>query len=412
MGRFFTGKLFISFGSLILAFLAGALLLLISGYNPVAAYGAMIWGALGSIDQIADTLGIATPLILCGIAVAIAMAGGVINIGCEGQLYIGAMAASLAGIFVPPLPPILMVPFCLAAGMAGGGLWAGLAGYLKNKTNANEVVLTIMLNYIAIFLTDYIVTWWVKAPGMVVKTPNIKVQAILPALYPHSRFTVGFLVALAAVALIHVLLKHSALGFEVQAMGSNIHAARTAGIPVSRRFLTVMVISGALAGLAGGVEILGVHKYFIKGFSPGYGYDGLAIAVLGQNNPLGVFAAAVLYGALRSGAQIMDRTTRIPKDFVVVMQALVIIFVATPGILMAARDRLPRLKTAQSFGKGRRREGRYGDAAAGGVAGAVNPPAAPPQRGGGEARRAGPRGETSPPADQELRVKKDKETHD
>ncbi|MDR1972957.1 MAG: ABC transporter permease [Treponema sp.] len=335
--RSFAGKLFISLGSLALALLIGGLLLFISGYNPLSAYLSMFQGAFGSADQIADTLGIATPLILCGIAVAVAMTGGVINIGCEGQLYIGAMTASLAGIFVPSLPPFLMIPLCLGAGMLGGGLWAGLAGYLKNKTQANEVVLTIMLNYIAIFLTDYIVTWWVKAPGMVVKTPNVNEAAMLPALYPHSRFTLGFLAALAAVLLIHLLLKYSPFGFEVRAMGSNLNAARTAGIDIGRRFLAVMIISGALAGLAGAVEILGVHKYFIKGFSPGYGYDGLAIAVLGQNNPAGVFAAAILYGALRSGAQIMDRTTRIPKDFVVVMQALVIIFVATPGILIALK---------------------------------------------------------------------------
>jgi simple sugar transport system permease protein len=268
----------------------------------------------------------------------------VINIGCEGQLYIGALAAALCGIFLPPMPAVLMIPLCMAGAMAGGGLWAGLAGYLKNKTKANEVVLTIMLNYIAIFLTDYIVTVWLKVPGMVVKTPNIQPQAVLPVLFPYSRFTIGFLVALVSVFIFQWLLKNTAFGFEIQALGLNPLAAETAGINVNRQFWITMFISGALAGLAGGLEVMGVHKYFIKGFSPGYGWDGLSIAVLGQNSPIGSLAAAILYGALRSGAQVMDRNTSIPKDFVVVLQALIIIFVATPGILIAIRNRSIRLR--------------------------------------------------------------------
>ncbi|MDR1587437.1 MAG: ABC transporter permease [Treponema sp.] len=341
MKRSLPGKLFIPAGSLFLAFASGGILLLVSGYNPLTAYAAMISGAFGNAVQIADTLGIATPLIFCGVAVSIAMIGGVINIGCEGQLYMGALAAALIGIFAPPLPSFLLILLCLLGAAAGGGLWAGLAGFLKNKTLANEVVLTIMLNYIAVYFTDYIVTYWVKAEGMMVKTPNVRAAAVLPALYPHSRFNIGFIIAVSAALLVYLLLKYTVFGFEVQSMGKNLNAAKTAGINVKRQFLITMFISGALAGLAGGVEVLGVHQYFIKGFSPGYGYDALAIAVLGQNSPLGSLAAAILYGALRSGAQIMDRTTRIPKDFVVVMQALVIIFVATPGILLALKNRLP-----------------------------------------------------------------------
>jgi simple sugar transport system permease protein len=330
--------LFIPLGSLVLALIMGGILLLISGYNPFIAYRAMISGAFGSFDSIADTLGIATPLILCGVAVAIAMVGGVINIGCEGQLYIGALCAAVCGIFLPPLPSPILILLCFSAALAGGGLWAGLAGYLKYKMRANEVVITIMLNYIAIFLTDYIVTVWLKAPGMSIRTPNIQAGAVLPVLYPYSRFTIGFLAAIIAVIIIRWLLNNTAFGFEVRAMGINPLASVTAGINTNRQFVITMFISGALAGLAGGIEVMGVHKYFIKGFSPGYGYDGLAIAVLGQNDPAGVFVAALLYGALRSGAQVMDRMTRIPKDFVVVLQALIIIFVATPGILLALRN--------------------------------------------------------------------------
>ncbi len=340
-------KIFISIGSLFLALISGGILLAVSGYNPLEAYSAMFVGAFGDMGRIADALGIATPLLLCGLAVSVAMIGGVINIGCEGQLHIGAMMSAIFGIFLHRLPAFFLLPLCVLASMIGGGLWAGLAGYLRNKTKANEVVLTIMLNYIAIYLTDYITTYWIKAEGMVVKTPNVADAAILPRLYPHSRLTFGFLIALAFVFVIYWMLKKTAFGFEIQAMGKNLAAAETSGINIKKQFLLTMFISGALAGLGGGVEVLGVHKYFISGFSSGYGYDGLSISVLGQNNPFGVLISAILYGALRSGAQLMDRTTSVPNEFVIVMQALVIVFVATPGIIRMLTSRFSSEKTTQ-----------------------------------------------------------------
>lgn len=334
-----TSKSFIvSAISLLLALIVSGIILAVSGYNPFTAYVNMFGGAFGDMSRVADTLGIATPLILCGTAVAIAMRGGAINIGAEGQLYVGAMAAALTGIFCQGLPAIIHIPLCILAAALAGGLWAGLAGYLKIKLKVNEVVLTIMLNYIAIYLTDYIVTYGVKAEGMVVKTPNVAQSAILPTLYPHSRLTIGFIIAVVIVFVVRWMMKKTVFGLELQAIGSNLSAAETGGVNIGRQFLLTMFISGALAGLAGAVEVMGVHKYFIKGFSPGYGYDGLSIAVLGQNSPVGVLVSAILYGALRSGAQVMDRMTKIPSDFVGLMQALIIIFVATPGIIMAMRN--------------------------------------------------------------------------
>ena len=212
-----------------------------------------------------------------------------------------------------------------------------LAGWLKVKMQTNEVIVTIMLNYIAIYLTDYLVTYWIKAEGMVVKTPNVQDSALLMKLYPHSRLTVGFIVAVAITVFLYWMLKKTVFGFELQAMGYNRAAAETGGVNLKKSFMAAMMISGALAGLGGAVEVLGVHKYFIKGFSPGYGYDGLSIAVLGQNFPFGVAISAILFGALRSGATMMDRTTNIPGDFVTILQALIILFVATPGIVMELR---------------------------------------------------------------------------
>ncbi|MGI6576971.1 MAG: ABC transporter permease [Eubacteriales bacterium] len=325
--------------SLLLVFLVSSVILLFSGYSPIAAYGAMFRGAFGDIGKIADTLGTATPLILTGLAVAVAMKGGVINIGCEGQLYVGAMAAAVTGIYVEGLPGLLHIPLCLLAAMVAGGLWAALAGWLKVKLQTNEVIVTIMLNYIAIYLTDYLVTYWVKADGMVVKTPNVQNSALLMKLFPHSRLTIGFIIAVAITVFLYWMLKKTVFGFELQAMGFNRAAAETGGVNLGKCFMATMLISGALAGLAGAVEVLGIHKYFIKGFSPGYGYDGLSIAVLGHNSPFGVAISAILFGALRSGATMMDRATNIPGDFVVIMQALIILFVATPRIIKELRRR-------------------------------------------------------------------------
>lgn len=326
-------KLQTSLLALVGAIVVSGLILALSGYSPFVAYGAMFSGAFGGAANIADTLGTATPLIFTGLAVAIAMKGGAVNIGAEGQLYMGAFAAALAGAYGKDLPMVLHIALCLLAAFIAGGLWAVLAGGLKIKLGVSEVIITIMLNYIATYLTDYLTTYHFKAEGMVVKTERVAESAMLPTLYPHSRLTVGFLIAILAAVILVWVLRRTVFGYELQAVGLNSFAAESGGVKKGRQFLLTMLISGGLAGLAGACEVLGVHGYFMKGFSPGYGFDGLAIAVLGQNNPLGVTLSAILYGALRSGATMMDRMTKIPQDFVGIMQALIIIFVATPGLV-------------------------------------------------------------------------------
>nr|WP_122011827.1 ABC transporter permease [Maliibacterium massiliense] len=329
----------VSLLSLVASLVLAGVIIACAGYSPFAAYGAMFTGAFGGMSKIADTLGTATPLILTGLAVALAMKGGVVNIGCEGQMYMGAMAAALVGAYVKGLPAPIHIAMCVLAAMIVGGLWAAIAGALKVRLGVSEVILTIMLNYIATYFTDYLATYHFKAEGMTIKTPNIMDTASLPKLYPHSRFTVGFILAIIAVLVIWWMLKKTTMGFETRALGSNPFAAETGGVNRKRQIVITMLMSGMLAGLAGGIEVLGVHQYFVKGFSPGYGFDGLAIAVLGQNNPFGVLISAIFYGALRSGATMMDRATKIPGDFVVILQALVIIFVATPAIVRALRLR-------------------------------------------------------------------------
>ncbi len=337
----------ISLISLLFAFVLSGLIIWMAGYSPTEAYSTMFRGAFGDLGKLADTLGTATPLIFTGLAVALAIRGGELNVGCEGQLYLGAIAAAVVGAYVNGLPAPVHIALCCAAAMLAGGLWAVLAGAIKIRVHISEVIVTIMLNYIAIYITDYLVTYMFKAEGMVVKTPDVQPTALLAQLYPRSRLTIGFLFAVPMVFLVWWFLRKTVLGYEMRALGYNPIAAETGGIRKNRMTLITMFLSGALAGMAGAVEVLGVHHYFIQGFSSGYGWDGLAIAVLGQYNPFGVLLGGTLYGALRSGATMMDRMTKLPSDFVEIMQALVIMFVATPAI---ARACLPKKKVREKEG--------------------------------------------------------------
>ncbi|MDR3248472.1 MAG: ABC transporter permease [Treponema sp.] len=329
----------ISLISLLVSLVVGGIIIGLAGYPVGTAYGSMIQGAFGDMDKFADTLGTATPLLFTGLAVAFAMKGGLINIGGEGQLLAGAMAAALVGVNLK-LPPFFHIPLCFLAAAAAGGFWAGLTGWLKVKLRINEIVLAIMLNYIVIYLTNFIVTYLFKAESWVVKSPDVQPSAMLPKLYPHTRFTLAFPIAMVLVLVVFWFFRRTSKGFEIRALGGNFFAAEAGGVVPGRDIVITMLISGAIAGLAGASEVLGVYRYFISGFSPGYGYDGLAVAMLGQYNPLGVALAAIFMGTLRNGAAMLDRTTSIPADFVVIIQAVIILVVATPRLIRGFESRL------------------------------------------------------------------------
>jgi ABC-type uncharacterized transport system permease subunit len=323
--------------SLLLAFAVGAVILLMAGYNPLEGYAAMFVGAFGDGDAWANTLAKSTPLIFTGLAVAIAFRGGLFNIGAEGQLYLGAFAAALVGIYFTGLPGILQAVLALLAAVIVGALWAGLAGFLKVAFRAHEVIVTIMLNYIAISLTDYLVSYTFKAEGMVPRTEEIAAAVQLPILVQHSQLNVGLFIAVGMSLLMYWFFRYTVYGYEIRALGLNASAAQTGGISIKNRLILTMLISGGVAALAGAVEVMGVHGYFIKGISPGFGFDGIAVAVLARNHPIGVLISAILFGALRSGSMTMDRTTDIPGDFVIIIQSLVIIFVAIPWVVKKFR---------------------------------------------------------------------------
>jgi ABC-type uncharacterized transport system permease subunit len=317
-------------------------------------YGALISGALGSpqayldaftsgdsaqiikaFHPISESLLAATPLIFTGLAVALGFRSGLFNIGAEGQLYVGAIVATLVGFSVHGLPMFVHLPLALGAGFLGGALWGFIPGILKARTGAHEVIVTIMLNYVSYQLVTWVLRQsWYQRPGRNDPvSPIVDPTAVIPPIIDGLRLNWGFVLALVAAAFVSWLLFRSTLGFEFRAVGLNPSAARYAGMSISKALVLTMAICGGLAGLAGTTEILGVTKSLTPGFSPGYGFDGIAIALLGGSSPLGVVLSALLFGALRAGATPMQAATGIPIDLVVVIQALVIMFVAAPALI-------------------------------------------------------------------------------
>jgi len=302
------------------------------------AYRALFVGSLGSINALSETLFAATPLIFAGLAVAVGFQAGLFNIGAEGQIVIGGMAALFVG-FTFDLPGILLIPMCLIGAMLGGGAWAGIAGLLKAKTGAHEVITTIMLNFIALFLAQWLLKTTVfQQPGRSdpISKP-INEGAQLPRLLGSDyRVTIGFLIAILAAVVVQALMYRSTIGFEYRTVGANPDAARYAGMNVVWLTVAVMATSGALAGLAGANQIMGLPPYQgSTAFSGGIGFDAIALALLGRSKPYGVVWAGLLFGALAAGGREMQGVERIPIDLVEVIQALIIVFIAAPALVRA-----------------------------------------------------------------------------
>ena len=330
--------------ALFLSLLVSSVVIIIAGYSPLEAYGALLEGAFGGSYNLAQTIGTSIPLIFSGLAMAIAAKVGVFNIGIEGQMIIGALPAALVGTYLTGLTSWVHIPLCILVAAIAGGLWAMLAAVLKNLLRINEVILTIMLNYIAQYLVEYLVNYPFRAEGRVVRTEKIQESAAFATLVPHTRLYGGIFLALAISVLLWYMLKKTRLGYELRAVGNNPDAAEAAGINRKKYILFAMFISGALAGIGGAGEVMGVHGYYISSMTSGYGFDGIAIATMGRNHPFGTVLAALLFGALRNGSTSMNRSTKIPGEFIQVLQALVILFVSTPGIIRAVQKRIKRMK--------------------------------------------------------------------
>jgi simple sugar transport system permease protein len=323
------------------ALVVGAVIILIAGGNPIAAYRGLFEGAFGSPKALSETVVWATPYILAGLAVALAFRGGLFNIGAEGQLALGAVAAAWVGYKLPEvlgisLPAIVHVPLAVGAGMLAGTIWGAIPGFLKARFGAHEVINTIMMNYIALNLTAYLLNGPMKDPNplnVIARTPLIADSARIPPLFPGLRIHWGFIVALLAAVGVWALLWKVTLGFSIRTSGSNPDAARYAGVNVRRTIVITMALSGLLAGLAGAMEVTGLNYRHESGFAVGYGFDAIAIALLGKTHPFGVVLAGLLFGGMRNGATRMQFLTQIPVDLISVIQALILLFVAADAII-------------------------------------------------------------------------------
>lgn len=330
----------------------------------ISAYQALFTGALGdpvrivqalqsgdpveirrALNPIPETLVSATPYILAGLAVALGFRSGLFNIGVEGQLFMGAAAATYVGFAVQGLPAFIHMPLAFLAGAVGGGLWGFVPGWLKAKTGGHEVINTIMMNWIAFRLTEWLLGGPMTRPGSggLPISPIIEKTAEIPQFFPTPiRFHLGFFIALGIAWLVYWLLFKSTWGFNLRTVGANPHAARYAGINITSNVILAMTLSGALAGLAGANQILAVNRSMALGLSPGYGFDSIALALLGNSTPLGVVLSSLLFGALRNGATRME-LLRIPSDIISIIQALILAFVAAPAIIRAIyRIRVPK----------------------------------------------------------------------
>jgi simple sugar transport system permease protein len=379
--------------ALLTAFIVGAIVIIATdfellglwGSDPVAAigaswstvadaYGALIRGSIGdpvrligalialdwaevrsSFVPLSETIISTTPLILTGLSVALAFRVGLFNIGAEGQLYLGALFAIIAGFSIVGLPWFIHLPIAIAAGFVGGALWGFIPGILKARTGAHEVIVTIMLNFVAYNLINWALrTALVQREGR--SDPISKIAEPTAALVPivqGLRANWGIVLALLAAVAVWWLLFRSTKGFEFRAVGFNPRAARYAGMSITFSTTMSMVIAGGLAGLAGTAVMLGGARTLSPGFSPGYGFDGIVVALVGNTRPLGVVAAAFLFGALRAGATPMQSATGTPIDIVVVIQALVIMFIAAPALVRAIyRIRAERRLGTEVFAKG------------------------------------------------------------
>ncbi len=346
--------------AVICAFLIGGLIVIIIGDNPIEVYRLLITSSFGLFDAVGNftfdnwgyTLFYATPLIFTGLSVALALKCGLLNIGAEGQLCVGAFAAAWVGITFSGLPGGILILISIMAAMIAGGIWGAIPGILKAKFGSHEVINTIMLNFVAIGLVSYLTQNHYKAQGdPIMQTIPIAAQAHLARFntllsplginFPQRiPLNLSFLLALLAGFLVWAFLWRTKWGYEIRAVGSNPTAAEYGGINVRRQIVLAMSLSGALAGLVGVNEVLGYRYRYYHDFSPGYGFAGIAVALLGRNHPVGVVLAAILFGALNRGGLFVDIfTDKVSKDLVQVLQAIIILFVAMEALFRGTLTR-------------------------------------------------------------------------
>jgi simple sugar transport system permease protein len=323
--------------AILLGLLTGAIVMLAGGFDPLLAYQSLFEKVFGDSYNFGETIRQITPLIFTGLSVAFAFRTGLFNIGAEGQFIIGMLAACYVGVAVD-LPGYLHAPLAILAGGLAGGLWGAFAGYLKAARGVHEVITTIMLNWIALYFANYILAAFLVPSGQQ-RSENIKESAVitigwLSEMYGGARLHWGTILALIAAVVFFVVLWKTKAGYELRAVGLNPHASEYAGMNVNRNVVNAMFIGGLFAGIGGACETLGVFHYqAIMSAMPGYGFDGIAVALIGGNTPFGVVLGAILFGILTFGAAGMKFGAGVPVELIRVVIASVIFFVAAHGIV-------------------------------------------------------------------------------
>lgn len=326
----------------------GAVMLIILGANPFKAFGALIDGAFGSTNSLADTIVKATPLLLVGLGICISFRGNVINLGGEGQMIIGALLATALGLAFPEWPGILMIPLAMFTGFLGGAIWGGISGALKAYFNVSELLSTIMMNAIAVQLMNFLLSGPMIDPIQSAKASQIPQTARLaqafdlPRLVP-TRLHLGALIAIVLAFLVYILLWRTTIGYRIRAVGQNPDASRYAGMDVKKQIVLALLLSGAFAGLAGAIQVFGIsHRMITDGSATGFtgnaGFNGIVAALFGQLHPLGTIPAAFLFGALLVGANKLQRVMQVPTALITMLNGLVVVFVVSSEKWRHARE--------------------------------------------------------------------------
>jgi ABC-type uncharacterized transport system permease subunit len=326
-------------GAIIIALVIGAILILVSGHGVLSSYSAMVHGAFGSEQNIASTLVETVPLALVGVGMALSFRIGLFNVGAEGQLLMGGLAAGVVGSGLSTQPAFVVLPAMAAAAAIFGALWASIASVLQVYLKSNEVLNTIMLNYVATYMVTYLLNGPFRDPtSALAQTRQLSAAAGLPILLAGTTLHAGLVLAVVAAIISQVWLFRRVGGFRLRVIGFNPLAALNAGLPVRRMLLLTFAVSGGLAGLAGFCQVAGVQGRMIVDLSPGYGYSGIVVALIGRNSPVGALVAAFFFGALSVGGQSMETSVAVPASVVTVIQYLVVLLIIAMGA-MRLRDR-------------------------------------------------------------------------
>jgi len=333
-----------------LAMIIGAAVLLAMNINPLTAFNALLKGAAGDVSGVTQTLVKATPLLLVGLGVVIAFRGGVINIGAEGQIIVGALATTALSVGFPDLPRGVLLPLALLVGTLAGAVWGGIPGILKARLGVNEILSTVMMNAIAVQLSNYLLRGPMIDPLEIEHGTRIAQSALLPRavwltkLVPRTLLHSGAILALVLAVLVYIFLWRTTIGYRIRAVGLNPDASRLAGINVPFYLAISLILGGAFAGLAGAVEVTGVQHRMMEGLSSGYGFSGIVAALFGKLHPLGAIPAAILFGGLLVGGNAMQRAVQVPSALIDAMLGLIVLFVVSADIW--ARYRARRRETS------------------------------------------------------------------